>query len=135
MMPVIFVTDAFNFSARFHGCLPMCFMPRQHEHLRAPWHDVSSSSTGDVGRDHSCSFMLLVGLLDSVAFSSGTGSYRHNSSDTIHSTEVSSVLDLVLGDLRQNTERTYSAPLASYAFAKEMIDLPDGKQTQGLILD
>ena len=34
----------------------------------------------------------------------------------------------MLDDLRKNTERTYSAPLASYAFSKEMIDLPDGKQ-------
>ena len=48
--------------------------------------------------------------------------------DTVYSTEVSSLLDLVLEDLHKNTERTYSAPLASYAFSKEMIDLPDGKQ-------
>ncbi len=126
MMPVIFVTDALIFLLVFMVVVYV-FYARQHEHLRAPWHNVSSRPLA-MSAAIILAIYIVVGLLDSLHFHPKLEVTK--SSDTIYSTEVSSVLDLVLGDLHQNTERTYSAPLASYAFAKEMIDLPDGKQTR-----
>jgi len=126
MMPVIFITDAFIFLLVFMVAAYVLYA-RRHEHLRVPWHNVACRPLA-MSAAIILSIYIVVGLLDSVHFHPKLEATK--SSDTIYSTEVSSLLDLVLGDLHQNTERTYSAPLASYAFAKEMIDLPDGKQTR-----
>ena len=103
------------------------FYARNHEHLRAPWHAVACRPLA-MSAAIILVIYIVVGLLDSVHFHPRLETLK--SSDTIYSTEVTSLLDLVLDDLHQNTERTYSAPLASYSFAKEMIDLPDGKQVR-----
>lgn len=42
------------------------------------------------------------------------------------STEIRSLLDVVLKPLRDHTERSYSAPFATRAFSKELIEQPDG---------
>lgn len=126
MMPVIFITDALIFMLVFM-VIAYVLYARRHEHLRAPWHNVACRPLA-MSAAIILSIYIVVGLLDSMHFHPKLEATE--SSDTIYSTEVSSLLDLVLGDLHQNTERTYSAPLASYAFAKEMIDLPDGKQVR-----
>lgn len=100
---------------------------RGHEHLRAPWHNVACRPLA-MSAAIILVIYVVIGLLDSVHFHPKLEATKSN--DAIYSTEVSSLLDIVLGDLSRNTERTYSAPLASYAFAKEMIDLPDGRQTR-----
>ncbi len=126
-MPVIFITDAFIFLllAMVAGFV---FYARRHEHLRAPWREVAKRPLA-----MSAAVVLLVyitiGLLDSLHFhpklddTNGTG-------DSVYSTEINSVLDVLLDDLRTNTERTYSAPLAATAFAKEMIEREDGSQVR-----
>ena len=48
-------------------------------------------------------------------------------------TEVLSLLDAVLMPLRGRGEKTYSAPLATRSFAKEMVELPGG--TVALVTD
>ena len=98
---------------------------RRHEHLRAPWRNVACRPLA-MSAAIILSIYIVVGLLDSMHFHPKLEATK--SSDTIYSSEISSLLDLVLDDLNQATERSYSAPLASHAFAKEMIDLPDGKQ-------
>ncbi len=123
-MPVIFITDAFIF---FLVLMVFAYViyARQHEHLRAPWHDVARRPLA-MSAAMVLVVYVIVGLLDSVHFHPQLEATK--TTQAVHSTEVSSLLDLVLGDIRNNTERTYSAPLASYAFSKEMIDLPNGKQ-------
>lgn len=124
-MPVIFITDAFIFLL-LAMITVFIFYARRHEHLRAPWREVAKRPLA-----MSAAVILLIyiviGLLDSLHFhpkledTNGTG-------NSVYSTEINSVLDVVLDDLRKNTERTYSAPLAAYAFAKEIIELDDGTQ-------
>ncbi|MDC4224663.1 MAG: hypothetical protein MPW15_10655 [Candidatus Manganitrophus sp.] len=41
-----------------------------------------------------------------------------------------SLLDVLADRLRKNTERTYSAPLATHAYAKETVEMPDGTQAR-----
>ncbi len=123
-MPVIFITDAFIFLLLFM-VLGFAFYASKHEHLSSPWKDVARRPIA-ISAAIILSVYVLIGLLDSLHFHPKLEDNK--SSETIYSTEILSVLDIVLNDLRTNTERTYSSPLASYAFAKEMIDQPDGKQ-------
>ncbi len=123
-MPVIFITDAFIFLLVLMVVAYVLYA-RRHEHLRAPWHNVACRPLA-MSAAIILAVYVVVGLLDSVHFHPKLEATKIN--DTVYSTEVLSLLDLVLEDLHENTERTYSAPLASYAFSKEMIDLPDGKQ-------
>lgn len=125
-MPVIFITDAFIFLLVLM-VFAYIFYARQHEHLRDPWLSVSRRPLA-MSAAIILAVYVLVGLLDSLHFHPKLEDTKDN--EIVYSTEVSSVLDLVLEDLKSKTERTYSAPLASYAFAKEMIDLPNGNQSR-----
>ena len=125
-MPVIFITDAFIFLLVFM-VIGFVFYARKHEHLSAPWRDVARRPIA-MSAAVVLSVYIIIGLLDSLHFHPKLEDNK--SSEVVYSTQILSVLDLVLSDLRKNTERTYSAPLASHAFAKEMIDQPNGKQTR-----
>ncbi|MCF6282185.1 MAG: ABC transporter permease [Candidatus Polarisedimenticolaceae bacterium] len=96
---------------------------RKHEHLRAPWSLVLRSKVGI-----SCmvvlSFYILVGLLDSVHFHPTT----KNGAPT---GDVISLFDHLVTPLREQQEKTYSAPFAAHLYSKESIDLPDGGQIRG----
>ena len=64
---------------------------------------------------------VLVGLADSLH-------YRLRLDNGQYDVEVLSVLDRALKPLKDQTERTYSAPLATHAQTKEARTGPDGKQ-------
>ena len=71
------------------------------------------------------SLFVAIGLLDTLHYrvalpDSGDGK-------TVYAAEVLSVLDVLVGDLRSHTEKTYSAPLAVYLYAKESMEMPDGR--------
>lgn len=125
-MPVVFITDAFIFLLVFM-VIGFVFYARKHEHLSAPWKDVAKRPIA-MSAAVILSVYIIIGLLDSLHFHPKFEDSK--SSEVNYSTQILSVLDLILSDLRENTERTYSSPLASYAFAKEMIDQPNGKQTR-----
>ncbi len=105
--------------------LVLMMYARKHEHLSAPWKDVVKRPIA-MSAAICLSVYVVIGLLDSFHFHPKLENTKSN--ETVYSTEILSVLDIVLYDLRVNTEKTYSAPLASYAFAKEMIDQSDGTQ-------
>src|SRR6185436_30922 len=93
---------------------------RRKPHLAAPWKRVFQSPAAVI-----TSVVLVcyaaIGLADSLHFRpklEGGNAY---------SPEVLSVLDLTLAGLRERREKTYSAPLATRLYAKEQIELPDGK--------
>jgi len=94
----------------------------RHEHLRAPWRRVTSSKTA-----LSASVVLLVyifiGLLDTVHFHPRLES---DGDEHQYSSEIISLFDVLVEDQRIRHEKTYSAPLATHAFSKENIELPDG---------
>ncbi|MCZ6804872.1 MAG: ABC transporter permease [Proteobacteria bacterium] len=125
-MPVIFITDAFIFLLVFM-VLAFIFYARKHEHLRAPWRDVTRRPIA-MSAAVILGVYISIGLLDSFHFHPQLESQE--TEETVYSTKISSVLDVILNSLRENTERTYSAPLASYAFAKEMIEHEDGTQSR-----
>jgi peptide/nickel transport system permease protein len=107
--------------------ITMAFYVRAREHLRAPWRRVARSPSGMVGLTVLLLFVM-AGLLDSVH-------YRMRLADAdggrpVYATEVLSVLDFALAPLRARREKTYSAPLATALYAKETVELPDGRQVR-----
>ena len=98
---------------------------RRREHLRAPWRRVAQSASGMVGLTVLALFVA-VGLLDSAHFRPRL--MGAPGAPATYAVEVLSTLDVVLEPLRTRREKTYSAPFATHLFAKEMIELPDGRQ-------
>ncbi len=122
--PIILWTDAFIYLLVGTG-LAFAWIVRRRQHLRAPWQRVVQSRSGVVSMVVLALF-LLIGLLDSVHFRPvvETG----NSGVRSYGVEGLSLLDWVVGPLRQRPEKTYSAPLATHLYAKETIELADGRQ-------
>lgn len=88
--------------------------------LCAAWRRVGRSRPGMAAATLLLAFVL-VGLLDSLHFRpalEGRGDGR-----TTYSIEVLSLLDVLVTPLRTQHEKTYSAPLATRAYAKEMIEV------------
>jgi peptide/nickel transport system permease protein len=97
-----------------------------HEHLMTPWRKVMHSRYG------MCALVVLapfiaIGFLDSLHYRPRLEAMQ-GASPAGYSVEVLSVLDKLATRLRTTTERTYSAPLAAYAYAMETVTLPDGTQ-------
>jgi peptide/nickel transport system permease protein len=101
---------------------------RRHEHLAAPWRRVRRSTAGMMALVVLLAFVV-VGLLDSLHFRPRLeGADRKG--DAVYSTEVLSLLDVLVLPLKTRNERTYSAPLATRAYSKETIELPGGGVTR-----
>jgi peptide/nickel transport system permease protein len=124
-MPVLLWTDALIFLLLALG-LSFVWLARRREHLRAPWQLVVRSRVG-MGTLVVLGGYAVIGLLDSLHYhprlegdaAAGQAAY---------SSEVVSVLDWLLTPLRERQEKTYSAPFATHLYAKETIELPNGRQ-------
>jgi peptide/nickel transport system permease protein len=97
---------------------------RGRPHLAAPWRRVAQSKSGMVAATVLAAY-LAVGLLDSVHFRL---QLEGNGAERSYSVEALSVFDMLAKPLRSRVEKTYSAPFAAYSFAKETIELPDGRE-------
>jgi len=95
-------------------------------HLALPWKRVFQSGVASA-----CSVVLacfvVVGLTDSFHFRVKLD--RAGAGATAYSPEVLSVLDLALSGLRERHERTYSAPLSTRLYAKELVEIKEGPDT------
>ncbi|MDH3467988.1 MAG: ABC transporter permease, partial [Gammaproteobacteria bacterium] len=123
-MPIFFWTDILIYVLLVLGIVFGLYARRQ-EHLRSPWREVLGS------RVAMSSLMILIvyvaiGLLDSVHFrpDSGRGDAQQ------HANQVLSIFDLLATPLRMQNEKTYSAPFATHLYAKESIELSDGRQVR-----
>jgi peptide/nickel transport system permease protein len=118
VMPVVLWTDALIF-ALLVCVLALVMFIRRHEHLREPWRAVAQRPMA-MGAVLVLGVFVVIGLLDSLH-------YRERLSDSPadaphYSVEVLSVFDALLGELRTNQEKTYSAPLAMQLYAKEFVE-------------
>ncbi len=133
ILPVILWTDALVYLllATVAGFV---WYVRRHEHLRAPWWRVAQTPAA-VSALVVLAVFVLVGLLDSLHFrlalpaAPGTQAGTTASRSLAYAVEVKSVLDLLLAPIASRPERTYSAPLATHAYAKETVEVQgeDGK--------
>src|SRR5574340_471099 len=121
-IPVVLWTDALIF-ALLAGVLALVWAIRRQEHLLAPWRTVAQRPMA-MGAALILGVFVLIGLLDSLH-------YRERLSDSPagapqYSVEVLSVFDALVGKLRTQQEKTYSAPLAMQLYAKEFIERDGG---------
>lgn len=100
------------------------FYIRKQAHLVAPWKLVLQRKRGVI------SIMILlcyvmIGVLDSVHFREALPAISGD--ETQHySTEVITLLDLAVRPLREHIEKTYSAPLATHLFVREIQPTANG---------
>jgi peptide/nickel transport system permease protein len=92
---------------------------RQRPHLRTPWRQVFQRKRGVI------SVMILlcyvvIGLLDSVHFRQTLESTNTIQLEQHYSSEVITVLDLLVTPIRQQLEKSYSSPFATRSFTREM---------------
>ncbi len=125
--PVILTTDALIFLLLAVVAASAWYISR-HEHLRAPWKKVAHSRSGMIAAVIMLAFVT-VGLLDSLHFRPRLSSDAARGG-TNYAVDVMSVFDLVAAPLRSKQEKTYSAPLSAYLFAKETVELPDGSEAR-----
>lgn len=124
--PVILATDVLIYLL-LALVLGFAWYARQHDHLITPWRRVGRSRTA-MGALVVIGFYVLIGLLDTVHFRLASGEQEDGS--TRYSTEVHSLFDLIAEPLRKNSEKTYSAPFATHLYAKETMELADGRQVR-----
>ena len=91
--------------------------------LRAAWQRVGRSRPGMAAATVLLVF-LLAGLLDSIHYRTQLPG-REAGQPAVYAIEVLSLLDAAANPLRTRTEKTYSEPLATRAYAKEAIELRD----------
>ncbi len=126
-MPVMLQTDWLVWLL-VAAVIGFAFYVRRHEHLVEPWRRVTHSKSGMVSLVVLAMFVI-VGLLDSLHFRPRlTG--QPPGAKAAYAVDVLSLLDVLCEPLRQRREKTYSSPLATELFAKETMELPDGRQVR-----
>ncbi len=123
--PVIFWTDALVFLL-LAVVVALVLHVRRHEHLAAPWRKVARSPSG-MAAATVLSLFVVIGIADSLHYRLAIGA---KDGKTIYAVEVLSLLDAAAAPLRARKEKTYSAPLATHLYAKETMELPDGRQVR-----
>ncbi|TXT24564.1 MAG: peptide/nickel transport system permease protein [Gallionellaceae bacterium] len=122
-IPVILWTDALIFLLVAVG-IASAWWIRWRPHLLLPWQRVAKSGVGMVSL-LVLSLFLLVGLLDTLHYRAALP--EKSNGETVYSPEVLSAFDALVSGLRNRTEKTYSAPLSAFLYAKESIEMPGGK--------
>jgi len=121
MKPVLLWSDLLIYALTF-SVLLFFVLVKNNQQTRNRWLGVFQSRTGMLSFII-IMFYVFIALLDSIHYQKGitVGTETH------YSSEVSSFLDDILADLKNNTEVTYSKPFAMVSFAKENQYRPDGK--------
>ncbi|BAZ93983.1 peptide ABC transporter permease [Thiohalobacter sp. COW1] len=127
MKPVILWTDALIWLLVAVIVFTGLYM-RRKPHLREPWQRVIRSRMGMSALVVLLAFVL-IGLLDSLHFREALPDQA--AGEEVHySGEVLSLFDKLVGPLRTQVEKTYSAPFSAWLYMKEMIERPDGSQVR-----
>ena len=100
------------------------FAARRDPLLAEAWRKVGASRPG-MAAATVLSLFLVVGLLDSLHYRARLPSAEAGDK-VAYAIEVRSLLDQATIGLQATTEKTYSAPLATRSYAKELVERPDG---------
>lgn len=122
--PVILWTDALVYLL-IAAVAAFFLYARGREHLRAPWGRVLESRTALISLVVLAAY-LAVALLDSVHFRPALDNRGGQTAEIHYSVEVLSLLDVIARPLKENVEKTYSAPFATRLYAREAIEQADG---------
>jgi len=128
ILPVVLWTDALVYLL-VAAVAGFAWYVRRHEHLRAPWWRVAQTPAA-MSALVVLAVFIIIGLLDSLHFrpalpaAPGTQVERATFQGVAYAVDVKSALDLLLAPIANRPERTYSAPLATHAYAKETVEAP-----------
>lgn len=125
--PIILWTDALLYLLVIVA-VGLILVIRRHEYLRAPWRLVAHRRLAMM----SLVILLLfigIGLLDSIHFRLAKNT--HSSGQTFYSTQVLSLLDVMMDPIGQVNERSYSEPFAVHAYSKSFMMDAEGRSIQG----
>lgn len=128
MMPVLLTTDVLVWL--LVGAIGGYFAYVRHQpHLLVPWRRVTRSASG-MSALVVLAVFVAIGLLDSLHYRPPLEGAE--GSGTVYAVEAVSVFDAIASPLRARRERTYSAPLATRAYARETLEVPeaDGRVRQ-----
>lgn len=127
ILPVLLWTDALIFLL-LASAVGVGLYASRREPLRAPWRQIRQRPVAMAAMVVLLAYVG-IGLIDSVHFKKRLPSAEPGQAAQ-YSPEVLSLLDVMTDRLRKNVERTYSAPLATHAYAKETVEMPDGTQAR-----
>lgn len=102
------------------------FYAHHREHLVAPWREVVRKPLA-MSALIVLLFYVLIGFLDSLHFRQQLEPDKLNTG-VQYVANIESVLDLILKDIRDSTEKTYSAPFAIHLYNKEMLEDKQGRK-------
>jgi peptide/nickel transport system permease protein len=100
------------------------FWSLRFQHLRRAWKRLGKNSVAMGTATLLCAF-LLVGLMDSLHYRLRLPTLSAQN-EAVYAVEVLSVLDGLLEELRDEHEKTYSAPFATRLYAMETQETPAG---------
>ncbi|MEO8716669.1 MAG: ABC transporter permease [Burkholderiales bacterium] len=123
-MPVVLATDLLVWLLVL-TVAAFAWYCRRRAHLAAPWARVFRSRTA-VAASVVLACYILVGLLDSLHYRPALPA-RDAGAVVAYSVEARSLLDRLLAPLRERSEKTYSAPLATRLYQREQVELADGR--------
>ncbi|HZR70191.1 MAG TPA: ABC transporter permease [Burkholderiales bacterium] len=125
-MPVILWTDALVF-VLVAAIGAYVLYARRQPHLRRPWGRVRQSAAG-MSALVVLAVFVAIGLADSLHYRPAL-ERQGGRGGIAYSTAVLSLFDALAAPLWSHRERTYSAPFATRAFARETLEVPgpDGK--------
>ncbi len=126
IQPVILWTDALIFLL-LAAVTAFFVYARRQPHLRDPLRRVAQSRVGMVSMVVLAAYVA-VGLLDSLHYRPALPGKP--GAGVQYAVETLSVLDRLAAPLRERNEKTYSAPFATHAYAKEVVELPDGREVR-----
>ena len=128
--PVLLLTDALLF-VLVGVTIAAALYARRREHLRAPWRHVRRQRLGMAALVVLGAYAA-IGVVDSFHFRLPLLETDDAAPDrtVAYSTEVISLLDVLVLPLKERVEKTYSAPFATHLYAKETIERVDGAQAR-----
>jgi peptide/nickel transport system permease protein len=100
------------------------FSIRKNRQLKEQWQSVFKSKVGS-GAAVILLFYVIIGLMDSVHYHPQRMDEQGNQSQ---SAQILSILDTLLLDLKESTEKSYSAPFASTLYVKETVEVNGHQQ-------
>lgn len=118
--PVLLWSDALVWLLVLGGALGIA-LARRNALSRAAWARVGRSRPG-MAAATVLTFFALIGLLDSLHYRPRL-SGGDAGAPPVYAVEVRSLLDALASPLRERNEKTYSAPLATRAYAKESLEI------------
>lgn len=117
--PVVLWTDALIYLLLFLSVIAAIVL-RKNRQFMSQWYRVFHSKAGSIAAVVLV-FYVFIGVLDTVHFH--PVQEIDDNQQIVYSTQVISVLDWLMQDIKNNTEKTYSAPFASHLFVKENIEV------------